>query len=136
MSPQALEKRRVLIIGAKLAPIAEQALPGAAFEVAQPEAIDAASLLHGQADLVLIEAGAADPARLTGVIGALAQAPNPPAVVLVGSNLPTALARALFKLKRSDVLDAPLNPGDLARCAANLLADGHAGAAHRSQVWS
>lgn len=138
MSSQASEKRRVLIIGPKLAPIAEQALPGATFEQAAPEAVDAAGLVHGQADLVLIEAGAAEPARLSGVIGALAQSPNPPAVILVGVNLPTALARALFKLKRSDVLELPLSAADLARCVAGLFADAHpAGASgHRSQVWS
>ena len=139
MSPHPSPKRRVLVIGAKLAPIAEQALSNAEFEVAAPDAIDTSSLLHNPVDLVLIEAGAADAARLTTVIGALAQTPSPPAVILVGANLPASLARALFKLKRSDVLDMPLSPGDLARCVASLFADeaqGAGGGGHRSQVWS
>ncbi len=137
MTSQTFAKRHVLVIGPKLAPIAEQAMPGAEFEVAAPDAIDTASLLRGVIDLVLIEAGAADAARLTAVIGTLAQTPSPPAVILVGANLPAGLARALFKLKRSDVLDMPLSPGDLARCVASLFADeAHAGGAHRSQCWS
>ena len=53
-------------------------------------------------------------------------------------NLPASLARALFKLKRSDVLDMPLSPGDLARCVAALFADNArrfvAGAALRELV--
>jgi pilus assembly protein CpaE len=138
MSAQPPPKRRVLVIGARLAPIAEQALPNAAFEIAAPEAIDTASLLQSAIDLVLIEAGAADTARLTMMIAALAQMPAPPAVILAGANLPASLARALFKLKRSDLLDIPLSPGDLARSVAGLFADTvHAAAGgHRSQCWS
>ena len=139
MSSQSSPKRRVLVIGPKLATIAEQALSNAEFDVAAPDAIDTSSLLRTPVDLVLIEAGAADAARLTTVIGALAQTPSPPAVILVGANLPASLARALFKLKRSDVLDMPLSPGDLARCVASLFADEAqvgAGGGHRSQCWS
>jgi pilus assembly protein CpaE len=137
MSSPESPRRRVLIIGQKLVPIAEQALPNSDFEVAAPEAIDTPSLLHSAIDLVLIEAGAADPARLTAVISALAQTATPPAAILIGANLPAGLARALFKLKRSDVLDAPLSAADLARCVASLFADvAGNGAAHRSQCWS
>jgi pilus assembly protein CpaE len=139
MSSQASPKRRVLVIGPKLAAIAQQALPTAEFEVAAPDAIDTATLPRGAVDLVLIEAGAADAAKLGAVIGALAQTPEPPAVILVGANLPASLARALFKLKRSDVLELPLSPGDLARCVASLFADetpAVAGGAHHAQCWS
>jgi pilus assembly protein CpaE len=135
MSSSPTAKRRVLVIGQKLAPIAQQALPNDDFEVAAPEAVDTPSLLQTGVDLVLVEAGAADPARLTAMIGALAQTANPPAAILVGANLPANLARALFKLKRSDVLDAPLSPADLARCVAGLFAEDGAGV-KRSQVWS
>lgn len=138
MSSSVSNSRRVLVIGPKLAPIAEQALPGAAIEAAAPETIDAAGLMHSPIDVVLIEAGAADAARLTAMIGALAQAAAPPAVILVGANLPAALARALFKLKRSDVLDAPFTAADLARSVASLFADqaAAAGAGHHAQCWS
>jgi pilus assembly protein CpaE len=137
MSSKASPKRRVLIIGPKLAPIAETALPNSDFEAVSPDDIDAATLLHSAIDLVLIEAGAADPARLTTMIAALAQMDPQPAAVLVGANLPAGLARALFKLRRSDVLDMPLSPNDLARCVAGLFADEAAsGGAHHSKCWS
>lgn len=138
MSSKASPSRRVLIIGPKLAPIAETALPGSHFEVVSPDDIDAASLLHSAIDLVLIEAGAADAGRLTTMIAALAQMDPQPAVILAGANLPAGLARALFKLRRSDVLDMPLSPGDLARCVAGLFAEEAAasGGGHHSKCWS
>jgi len=138
MSPAQVAKRRVLVIGSKLAPIAEQAMPGSEFEVAAPDALDTPSLLRSNVDLVLIEAGAADPARLVALIGALAQTQTPPATILVGAHMPAALARALFRLKRSDVLDWPLSAAELARCVAGLFADQAAPGedGHRSQCWS
>src|SRR5262249_38629946 len=120
----------------KIAPIAEQALPDSAFETAAPDAIDLTALVQSAPDLVLIEAGAADPGRLIAVIGVLAQTATNPAVILVGSNLPASLARALFKLNRSGVLDMPFSPGDLARCVSGLFVDQSAPGAHRSQCWS
>jgi pilus assembly protein CpaE len=138
MSPAQIAKRRVLVIGSKLAPIAEQALPGSTFEVAAPDALDTQSLLRANVDLVLIEASAADPARLVALIGALAQTPTPPATILVGANLPAGVARALFRLKQSDALDWPLSPAELARGVAGLFADqaGRGESEHRSQCWS
>src|ERR1700761_221207 len=122
MSTPALPQRRVLVIGPKLAAVAAEAMPGCDVEVATPEAVDAASVLRGDIDLVLIDAAAGDPARLTMVIGALAQIAAPPAAILVGANLPASLARALFRLQRSDVLDAPASAADLARCVTGLFA--------------
>jgi pilus assembly protein CpaE len=138
MSSAAFAQRRVLVIGQRLAVIAEQALPGAQFEIAGPDALDSQARLPSPADLVLIEAGAGDPARLAGLIGALAQAQPQPAVILVGAQLPVVVARALLKLKRSDVLDQPVSLPDLARCAAALLNDGSGvlEAVHASQCWS
>jgi pilus assembly protein CpaE len=129
-------KRRVLVIGPKLAPIAEQAMPGSSFEVVAAEAVDPAALSPGAPEVVLIDAAGADPARLTAIIAVLAQAAVAPAVILVGANLPASLARALFKLKRSDVLDSPLTAVDLARCVTSLFADATAAGTHNSQCWS
>jgi|BarGraIncu00222A_1022003.scaffolds.fasta_scaffold26743_2 pilus assembly protein CpaE len=138
MSSAAFAQRRILVIGQRLSTIAEQALPGAQFEVAGPDAFDAQARLAAPADLVLIDAGAGDPARLASLIGALAQSAPQPAAILVGSHLPVVVARALLKLKRSDVLDQPVSLPDLARCAAALLADGSGvlEAVHASQCWS
>lgn len=138
MSSAAFAQRRILVIGQRLSTIAEQALPGAQFEVAGPDAFDGQARLAAPADLVLIDAGAGDPARLASLIGALAQSAPQPAAILVGSHLPVVVARALLKLKRSDVLDQPVSLPDLARCAAALLADGSGvlEAVHASQCWS
>jgi len=74
-------------------------------------------------ELVLIDAEAADPTALVGAIGALAARPHPPAVLLAGAHLPASLVRALMKLPRSDVIEAPFTSVDLARAAGALLAD-------------
>ena len=130
-------KRRVLVIGPKLAPLAEQALPGCEFEIA-PDQVDLVSLLRSGVELVLIDSSAGDAARLTAILGTLAQAPSPPAAIVVGANLPAALARALFKLSRADVLDAPASAPDLARSVAGLFADMAAPGetVRRSQCWT
>lgn len=113
----------MLIVGQKLAPLAEQALPGAAFEVVAADALDGAGR-DNHADLIVIDAGAADPGRLASAIELIAHGPGQPAAILVGAHLPANLARAILKLDRSDVLDAPTTAADLARCATGLLADG------------
>jgi pilus assembly protein CpaE len=46
--------------------------------------------------------------------------------MLAGSHLPTSLVRALMKLPRSDVIEAPFTAEDLARAAASLLVEPHA----------
>jgi pilus assembly protein CpaE len=138
MSAAAFANRRVLVIGQRLAAIAEQALPGAQFEIAGLDAFEGQGRSPLAADLVLIDSAAGDPARLASLIGALAQAGPQPAAILVGSHLPVVVARALLKLNRSDVLDQPVSLPDLARCAAALLADGSGAleAVHASQCWS
>ncbi len=138
MSSAAFAQRRVLVIGQRLAAVAEQALPGAQFDVAGPDAFDGQTHLPAPADLALIDTGAGDPARLAALIAALAQTSPQPAAILIGSHLPVVVARALLKLKRSDVLDQPVSLPDLARCAAALLADGAVApeAVRASQCWS
>ncbi len=86
----------------------------------------------------MIDTTTGDPAKLASLIGALAQTSPQPAAILVGSQLPISLARALLKLRSSDVLDHPATTADLARCAAALLADGAAvmETAPQAQCWS
>jgi pilus assembly protein CpaE len=139
MSSAAFTQRRILVVGQRLASIAEQALAGAVFEVAAAEAFDGLTRLPAPADLVLIDAAAGDQARLASLIGALAQTAPQPAAILIGSQFPVSLARALLKLKRSDVLDQPVQIADLARCAAALLVDTSAApeaSVHAAQCWS
>jgi pilus assembly protein CpaE len=115
--------RHVLVVGQRLAPVAQEGLPQARFEIAAADRLDFLGTLHSAMELVLIDAEAADPAALVGAIGALAARAHPPAVMLAGAHLPASLVRALMKLPRSDVIEAPFTSVDLARAAGALLAD-------------
>ncbi|HEX3407948.1 MAG TPA: hypothetical protein VHS81_11975, partial [Caulobacteraceae bacterium] len=115
--------RHVLVVGQRLAPVAQEALGQARFEIAAADRLDFLGTLHAAMELVLIDAEAVDVTELVGVIGGLAARPNPPAVMLAGAHLPAALVRALMKLPRSDVIEAPFSSEDLARAAAALIAE-------------
>jgi pilus assembly protein CpaE len=138
MSHPLLNDRHVLVIGQRLAPVAQEALPTARLEVGGAERLDLPDTLHGSLELILVDVEAVDPIVLAGVIGAMGQRPTPPAVLLAGGNLPTSLFKALMKLPRSDVLDAPFTSVDLARTAATLLAEAPAasGGHHQSRCWT
>jgi pilus assembly protein CpaE len=138
MSSAAFSQRRVLVVGQRLAGVVEQALAGAQIDAANADAFDGAARLPAPADLVIIDTTTGDPAKLASLIGALAQTSPQPAAILVGSHLPVSLARALLKLRCSDVLDHPATTADLARCAAALMADGAAvmETAPQAQCWS
>jgi len=141
MSVASFDGRHVLVIGQRLAPLAQEALGQARFEIAAADRLDFLGSLHAAMELVLIDAEATDPVELVGAIGGLAARTNPPAVMLAGSHLPTSLVRALMKLPRSDVIEAPFTADDLARAAASLLAESPASAvvpAHgaSAKVWT
>ena len=112
---------RVLVLGPRFAVIAAEAMPDAVFEVLKSEEADQVAERHDGFDLVLIGADTIDAAKLTEAIEALAQKANAPGVLLLGARLPASAVRALFKLKRSDVLETPFTAGDLARSAEVLL---------------
>jgi pilus assembly protein CpaE len=58
-------------------------------------------------------------------------------VLLAGDQLSASLVRALMKLPRSDVLEAPFTSTDLARAAAALLSDAAPPAApHHARCWT
>jgi len=122
MSIADLKDRHVLVAGPRLAPIAQEALGLARLEVAPGDAVAALLSSHAAVELVLIDADGADPAALTAALGALAARTRPPAVLLAGAQLPAALARALMKFDRSDVLEPPLSAAELARAAGALFA--------------
>jgi pilus assembly protein CpaE len=113
--------RHVLVVGQRLAAVAQEGLGQARFEIAAADRLDFLGALHATLELVLIDAEAADPNELLGALAALAQRPKPPAVMLAGAHLPTSLVRALMKLPRSDVLSPPFTSRDLAQGAAALL---------------
>ncbi len=123
MSLVSFEGRHVLVVGQRLAPLAQEALGQARFEIAAADRLDFLGSLHAAMELVLIDAEATDLTELVGAIGGLAARASPPAVMLAGSHLPTSLVRALMKLPRSDVIEAPFTAEDLARAASSLLAE-------------
>lgn len=121
MNQSGFERRHVLVLGDRLAPVAQEALGQARFEIAPAGRLDVLADLHTAMELVMIDAEAADAAGLVGAISALAERANPPAVLLAGSHLPASLVRALMRLPRSDVLEPPFTSDDLARAAGQLL---------------
>jgi pilus assembly protein CpaE len=139
MSQPSLIGRRVLVIGQGLVATATEALGQAALEFGGPE-----RLLEGAGgpdpELVLIDAECAPSAVLSPAIEALGRRRIVPAAILIGENMPTAAVRALLRLPRSDVLEAPFTSQDLTRMAGDLLAviDAVAAqpAASRSKCWT
>jgi pilus assembly protein CpaE len=128
MSEVSFEGRHVLVVGQRLAPVAHEALGAARFEVAAGDRLDLLSATPSAVELVLIDAEATDPVALVAAINTLAARPRPPAVMLAGAHLPASLVRALMKLPRSDVIEAPFTSVDLARAAGALIADAAASA--------
>ena len=123
MSGTDFSGRYVLVVGERLAPVAQEGLSQARFEVVGADRLDVLSELHDALELILIDAEAADPLALVSTISAMTARPDPPAVLLAGAHLPAGLVRALMKLPRSDVLEAPFTSVDLARAASALLAN-------------
>jgi len=135
--------RHVLVIGQRLAPIAQQAMPEAALEVVEADRLGPPEAVRSSLDLILVDVETADPAVLGDLIGALARREVPPAVLLAGGQLPTSLVKALLRLPRSDVLEAPFSSVDLARSIGALasaqppaLAAPAAAPAVRSHCWT
>lgn len=112
--------RRVLIIGEGLVELAGRALRGAVIETAAAS-LNGRALQTDPPDLVLIDSGGASAETLAAAIATLGRAPTPPPTLLVGGSLPVALVRALMRLPRSDVLEAPFSAEDLAAAAEPLL---------------
>lgn len=117
-----LQGRRILVIGPALSDLAAQAFPGAVIEAAGPDRLHGRRMAADGPELVLFDADTTEPVTLSGVIAALSLSPAPPAVLLVGARLPVSLVRALMRLPRADVLEAPFTAEDLARAAAPLTA--------------
>jgi pilus assembly protein CpaE len=131
-----LHARRVYIVGDRLAPFAREALPAAAVELLGPDGLHALPQGAAAPDLVIIDAESAAPDLLVAAIEAMARkAPNT-ATILAGARLPTSLVRALLRLERSDVLEAPFSPDALQRITATLMASGEGADASASRCWS
>jgi hypothetical protein len=77
MSNVVMTGRRVCVVGPRLAPIAREALPGAALESVAPESLQSTLPGDRAPDLVLIDADSATPEQLVAAIEALARRPTP-----------------------------------------------------------
>jgi len=136
MSQVSTAGRRIRVVGDRLAPIARDALPGAVLETTGPDELGRPLGGDRAPDLVLIDADSAAPDLLVAAIEALARRPDAPPVVVAGARLPTTVVRALFRLDRADVLEAPFSPDNLARMAARLMAPSKASTAEPARCWS
>lgn len=118
-SSSALTGRRVLALGASLAPLGQSALAGAALELASADQL--VGVTAEDVSLVLIDADSCTGAALTAAVQSLTASPSPPAVLLVGERLPTTVVRNLLRLPRSDVLEAPYTPDQIGSAIAALM---------------
>jgi pilus assembly protein CpaE len=132
-----LQNRRILALGATLAPYAQGPLAGAVLETAAVSQLEA--LAPGACDLVLIDADAWDAAALATAVKHLgALRPGPP-VLLVGERLPAGLVRNLLRLPAADILEAPFAPDQLSAAVLALLAEARpapAPSAVESRCWA
>src|SRR5215203_6797777 len=119
--PGFLNGRRVLALGAALAPLAQGPLAGALFEMGGVGDLEALS--PGACDLVLIDADAWEAPALAGAVKALSSLRNPPPVLMVGSSLPAGLVRNLLRLEGTDVLEAPFTPEQVLSAVQALLVE-------------
>ena len=137
MSAPQVNKTRILAVGQVIGPVVAEAFPGASIETLAPQAIALAPVAPETLDLVLAETEGADPRLLAKLLEGFALWRQPPAVILLGDQLPSILARALFRLERSDVLGWPMSAIELVRAAAPLLAIAPPAASdHHSHCWS
>ena len=138
MSSANFEGRHVLVIGQNLGAVAQEAMPDARIEIGGADQLDLGKTLHLALELIVVDAEAAEAAVLAALIEGVGARTSPPAVLLTGGHMPTILIKALMRLPRSDVLEAPFTSADLARTAGALLAENApAGAVHRrSHCWS
>jgi pilus assembly protein CpaE len=111
--------RRVLALGATLAPLAQGPLAGANLELVGVDRL--ANVSAADVGLVLIDADACTAAALAAAVEALAACANAPPVLLVGERLPTPVVRSLLRLQQSDVLEAPFTPDQIAGAIAALM---------------
>ena len=133
----AFNARRVCVVGDRLVPFVRQAFPAAAVELAGPDSLQSLPLGPAAPDLVVIDAESAAPDLLSIAIEAMSRRSPETATVLAGARLPTTLVRALLRLERSDVLEAPFSSDNLAKIAGALLASRPASeAASTSRCWS
>ena len=94
MSTGAWSEKRVLAVGKGLTALVQEALPGARLETAGLDRAEALAALSAGPQLVLVDADAASPDLVRDVIDAVAARLDQPALLLMGSHLPTGTSPA------------------------------------------
>jgi pilus assembly protein CpaE len=117
LSPAPPKGRRILALGASLAPLAHGPLTGAEVILAGLDHLD-----HPGWDLVLIDADAWTAPELAQAVRALSAAEPAPGVLMVGAALPAGLVRNLLRLKHTDILETPYTPEQLGQAVQALFA--------------
>jgi pilus assembly protein CpaE len=118
--PSRLKNARILALGASLAPLAHGPLAGANVEMGVVR--DLGAIAGSPPDLVLIDADAWEASDLAAAVHVLSTMATCPPVLMVGTSLPAGLVRNLLRLERSDILEAPFSPEQLAGAVQGLLA--------------
>ncbi|ACG79438.1 Flp pilus assembly protein, ATPase [Phenylobacterium zucineum HLK1] len=138
MSVNSLHGRRILALGAALAPHAKGPLAGADLELGGIDQL--AELASVPRDLVLIDADAWAAPELAAAVKTLSGLKACPPVLLVGESLPAGLVRNLLRLGDSDVLEAPFTGEQLTAAVLGLLAAStpapQASAGGESRCWA
>lgn len=119
MGASILQGRRILALGASLAPHAKGPLLGADLEMGGMQQL--AELSTVPRDLVLIDADAWEAPELAAAVKTLSALKACPPVLLVGESLPAGLVRNLLRLEHSDVLEAPFTGEQLTTAIEGLL---------------
>lgn len=119
MAGSILQGRRILALGASLAPHAKGPLLGADLEMGGMQQL--AELAAAPRDLVLIDADAWEAPELAAAVKTLSALKTCPPVLLVGESLPAGLVRNLLRLEHSDVLEAPFTGEQLMGAIEGLL---------------
>jgi pilus assembly protein CpaE len=121
MTATTFTARRILVIGETLSQAAVTAFPEARIEVIAAGQMPDRWTFGDEPELVVIAAAAAPAEQIAALIAAMARNSSPPAAILAGADIPVSLVRALLKLPRADVVEAPYRAEDLAEAAAPLL---------------
>lgn len=116
-----LRGRRILTLGANLAPLIDGPLAGAIVETGSIGQLD--GLAPGATDLVVIDADAWDASALAAAVKALSSLKACPPVLLVGETLPAGLVRNVLRLPATDILEAPYSPDQLVGALLALLTE-------------
>jgi len=114
--------RDVLAVTTTNGPVWREAFPDAAVRLASIDSLIAETGAGRRPDLIVLDGDATDVGRLVGWLEGLGHSHSIPPMILTGARLPTRLVRAVLRLPRADLLEAPFQSSELVAMAERLLA--------------